>query len=265
MATVIAFEPALDNSQKQARPAWSISPREMPFRSAQAAIPKHNFSRDPLFAALLAQVTTASQAPRLRLDAATRLGELYGHPDLQQMMTPLLEDKDSCTRSCAALAIGYPGNLRAIFPLLAMLDDEDFAVRESALLALGGLRDSRVMSFVLEALEREPRLLKTALRALRLLDAEQTEPIFRCFLSHDDNSIALLALGAYLFVDDIIAADIALSKLDCDDDRQRLLALQILANWGRRHDLEAILPLLQDPSPKVRRQAALSIQEIRAA
>ncbi len=194
-----------------------------------------------------------------------RLGELYGSPALQQIMQPLLDDRDPIMRSCAALSLGYPGNLSAIFSLLALLDDDSFTVREAALLALGGLRDTRVLSFVLSALEREAALLKTALRALRLLDSHQTEAIFRCFVDHDDDDVALLALGAYLFVEDDIAADIAALKLRCADHRQRLLALQILAGWGRRQDLEAILPLLKDDNSAVRHLAAQSIDEIRAA
>ena len=265
MATVIAFESGLDKRQRQAKNAGFISPQQRPSRSVRAAAPRHNFVSDELFAALMAQLSLQSQPRQLRLDAAIRLGELYGHPKLQEIMLPLLDDEDSTTRSCAALAIGYPGNLRAIFPLLALLDDEDFSVRDAALLALGGLRDSRVMSFVLEALERDARLLKTGLQALRLLNAEQTEPIFRCFVSHNDDDVALLALGAYLFVNDVMAADIALVKLQSHDDRQRLLALQILANWGRRQDLEAIFPLLQDATSKIRHQATICIQIIRSA
>lgn len=200
----------------------------------------------------------------LRLDAAAQLADVCGDRDLNDRLLPLLDAPSATTRRCAATAIGFSGNLAAIFPLFGLLDDADQGVRESALMALAAIRDPRVLSFVLGALERDTSLLRTALEALRLLPSELTAPIYQNYLDHPDPEIALLALGAFQFVDDVVAADLACSQLPSPDPRRRLLALQILENWGRRRDLEAILPLLSDRDARVKRLARQCINSIRA-
>jgi len=176
-----------------------------------------------------------------------------------------VDSRDAGDRQVAALLLGAPGNLRAVFPLVALLDDPAVDVRRAAVRGLAGIRDHRVLSFLLGVLDRDDELVATTLNALTVFELDSTRPLFDLYLDSADHETSLAALGAFRFAPSAIAAPRAVRFLTHAEPRLRSLAVSILEQSGQRRFLEPLFPLLGDPDTRVRQLAHEAIAAIRAA
>jgi len=199
-----------------------------------------------------------------RCEVAAYLAATYPGARLNEEALPRLDSSVAAERQVAALLIGSPGNLRAIFPLVALLDDPVVAVRRAAVRGLAGVRDHRVLSFLLGVLDHDDDLIVTALSALKLFPLELTSAIFDAHLDHGDREVSLAALGAFRFAQAADASARALGFLSHPDARHRALAVTLLEQNGRRRHLEPLLPLLGDADVRVRHLCQEAIAAIRA-
>jgi HEAT repeat protein len=226
--------------------------------------PRSDAARHQVVQDLLARAFDESLPLLHRLDLAGHLALAHGSRALNARVLPLLEAEDVADRQVAALILGWRGNLEALFPLVGLLDDDDLEVQRTAVVALAGLRDHRVLTFLLGALERGHALLTTVLSSLRLFAFELTADLFRRHLDSPDADASLLALGAHMAAEPAQAAAVARRFLAHADRRHRCLALSLLERHGRRSDLEALLPLRLDVDPVVRRLADEVVAAVRA-
>ncbi|MFH1812155.1 MAG: HEAT repeat domain-containing protein [Pseudomonadota bacterium] len=241
MATIIAFP------ELAVQDAFDL---ELAF--LDGCLPVSHATRREVVDGALAQAFDADLPIDQRLDLAGYLALAHGSHFLNTRVMPLLAAEEGADRQVAALALGYRGNLSAVFALVALLDDEDVDVQRTAVVALAGIRDHRVLSFLLGVLDRDDALVTTVLSALRLFPLAQTEPVYRRYLTSDHADVSLLALGAYLSLDAPDAVSVARRFLDHGDRRHRCLALTILEHHGQRRELELVLPLRRDSDPRVR-------------
>lgn len=191
------------------------------------------------------------KAERLRLAAAWKTA-LFDR-ERQRALENLLASPRSIDRQVALVALSAPGcSDGAAFARVALNDvDENVQMMAFSALIDCGLGEDvdALLAFALrlEAEDLEPHLgalidLSSASQACAFLEALLGAPC-----AHQRR----LALLGHLIRPLTCAAALATQALADADERCRMLALSLLERDGTRPNLEAVLPLLGDSSPRV--------------
>jgi len=169
---------------------------------------------------------------------------------------------EDATRSSAVKALGTLGDSRALWPLVKALADTSPKVRKSAAWALGQLGDPRAVRALLRLREdKSDKVRRTAQEALRnLRDSGASEDLRRARQHWWTQPIASHALGA---LDDTLDNVVKVLLEDQNED-ERALAAKKLGEMGDSRALEPLLKALRDPVALVRKNAAISLGELRA-
>lgn len=191
------------------------------------------------------------KAERLRLAAAWKAA-LFDR-DRQRALENLLASPRSIDRQVALVALSAPGCASGGQMAREALSDVDEAVRMVAFSALldCGLREdvNALLAFAagLEGEHLEPHLGEI----IDLCSAAQACAFLESLLDAPCAHQRRLALMGHLIRPLTCATPLAIKALDDDDERCRMLALSLLERDGTRPNLEAVLPLLGDSSPRV--------------
>ncbi len=89
------------------------------------------------------------QSPELAMRqgaAASLVGS--SSPQVTEALISALHDPDAKARASAAMALGWPDNLRGVTPLMAALSDSDWRVVDAAVEALGAIGPSCIQQLL---------------------------------------------------------------------------------------------------------------------
>ncbi len=157
----------------------------------------------------------ASRNPRLRADAARRLGQLRAEP---AALLEALDDPNGFVRSAAAIALGYiAGPLRGevIDALLAAIDDPNDYVTSAAIRSLGRLQATEARDQIVPFLDdANQAIVSASILTLAQLDADDLAERLAAFLDSDNPYICLAAVRAVGILNYTHAAPQLLALLD---------------------------------------------------
>jgi HEAT repeat protein len=220
-------------------------------------------------------MTDTRHSEAIRHAAAVQLSLVAGSLSQEQTRTlaeNLMADlghTDPVVRANAAFALGWEDNQRAVSELLNLLNDDDMDVQQAVVSALSNIRDDRLFDILADRLAGSTKeQQRCILYHLGCFSSRQQEIIRICtrYLSHPD---ADLRYDALVVVDaargEEKSVPLYIQCLRDSDARIREQALVYLTGLDYRHlkDLtESIQPLVQDPSPTIRRCAVRLLHHI---
>lgn len=229
-----------------------------------------SFAKEEVARPLYEIMSDPEEPEELRDQAAIHLSVIGAFlEDPQPLVRRLLTDLESLdieSRVRSIMALGWEGNFHAVLPLIECLYDPSEEVQEVAVSALCNLRDSRVVRFLADRLDRAAPDQKRAIlfNLWRFGDrVEEVSAIYRRELQHGDPSLrldVLILLGQV--GDPADHADLYRRFLKDPDARVRALALERLAAL-KALTPEDVLPFLDDPDMGVKRAAMKAMQDLR--
>ena len=203
---------------------------------------------------------------RVREQAAQKLRDLKDKESAPEMMA-LLADPDSRTRRRAIQALGAMEARDAARQIgQNLISDADDRVRAAAAEVLGRLKSPEVEEFLIAALkDRNERVRGEAVAALGEIGATSAAADLRAFYDQDPGNhrrrlvLALKSLGDEVPLQREVGRLSELVKSDADERvrRQAIRELRILA---RDSSQEIFSKALEDPSPRVRREAEKALR-----
>jgi hypothetical protein len=208
----------------------------------------------------------ADPSPRVREQAAQKLAQLEDKESAAAMAT-LLGDTDPLTRRRAVEGLGAAGARESARDLgRSLLSDADDRVRQTAADVLGRLGSEEAREFLVEALkDKNDAVRGEAIASLGEIGATSAAPQLRALYDQDPGNhrtrlvIALKSLGdeAPLRIEVTRLSEIIHSGGD-DDLRQR--AIRDLVAIDRSGAQAILTEALNDPSPRVRREAERALR-----
>jgi HEAT repeat protein len=147
--------------------------------------------------------------------------------------------------------------------VLDHLDHENDAIRREAALALGRLKYAPVSS-ALEKLvrHRDPVLRANAIEALARIDPAGQRKTFEKGLSDKDGGVRCALLGAVPAVFPADVEALSVPRLDDEDWRPRIQAVENLASVRTKTAVDALLTKLEDGRPVVAARAIDSLRSL---
>ncbi len=137
-------------------------------------------------------------------------------------------------RANAALVLGTIGNTRAIDPLYALSTDPSLTVRVNCASALGLIDDPRVVSSLIDWLEREEKAVVQSMIVKSLADKQ-------------DKRSTIPLIGALKRV---------------ESPSVRYIIIRALGNLGDPVAIESILPFVDDEDYHVKHDAKLALEKL---
>ncbi|MCP4747011.1 MAG: HEAT repeat domain-containing protein [Desulfobacteraceae bacterium] len=174
-----------------------------------------------------------------------------------------LRSPDSFVRACAAFALGWEGNLKAVFALISCLYDDEPDVQQAAVNALSNLKDDRVFSLLVERLEEGTILQKRCIlyNLFRFTSyRKQIVKIYRYLIEDKNSDLRYDALLVFHTVADPIEhLELYFRCLKDGNDNLRELVIARLLEYKitslQENDNQYIKSLLKDSNPRIRRAA----------
>jgi HEAT repeat protein len=197
-------------------------------------------------------------------EAACQLGRSRDPRVFQPLVTALEASAVTGVRTCAASGLGDLGDPRAVDVLLRALDDPDAMTRSMVAYALGAYPEPRVLTRLIDVLERhaDSRMRLAAAGGLgRAADAVAVEPMARALRQDGDASVRYYvaqALGS--FPRSPAAVDALISCLASDVDASaRASAARSLGRLKDPRARDSLQRALQDADPRVRQDATAAL------
>jgi HEAT repeat protein len=214
--------------------------------------------------ALIERLLSRSLCPGRRERIAEAFASLLGRPELNALLVPHLASDDAITRRVVAAALGAPDNREAFDALTGVLNDADADVTVAAVAALANIGHPRTIDVFRTVLAAcPPRPLRLAiLRRLRALPPSASE---QTAIEHLTDADPEVRLAAAMALDPPVSREAwaAAHALARDGDaRVRVLAVALIEQDRAAVAIEAIAPLVDDRSPRVRRVAADAVRRL---
>jgi len=147
-------------------------------------------------------MTDPDEAEDTRNVAAAQLAAVFPRLEhCETLVDRLLNDLcslDAELRANAAFALGWPGNTRAVVPLIDLLYDPAPEVQLSAVNALANMRDDGLFELMRDRLEHGPKEQKQAILFNLWRFGSRTEEVMticREYLGHEDRDLRVEAFA----------------------------------------------------------------------
>lgn len=205
---------------------------------------------------------------RIRSKIIDALGESRDPLALEPII-PFLGDEDWDLRFAAANALGNLAfsdlkDPRATEPLTLLLKDPAENLRAVAAHTLWYIHDPRSVDALIDALDDDdPRVQSGAMRALGAIGNPKAIGSLTKLLRHKSQSCAEDAAKALENLASGATVNLALSLIEQDDLRIRLTGIRMLGKGGTKKAVEALIALLSDPLPLIRREAIAALTIIK--
>ncbi len=231
---------------------------------------------DPAPLPLLREGFALADAPEIKVNAITSIGQLGGEEVVPELIKALRVDFDMVDTSgwdaswdinrIAVESLGRIGDPRAIDDLASMLDDEEVVVDEGNILsALIGCKEPG-MAVVIERLRGHPSA-RSRRRAALSLGAVNTDSIKEALaeaLLDDNEDVRLYAARSLAGFQDTAYLLPMFMLLKDQHPEVRCEAIQLVALFGDTRAIGRILPLLSDDNNSVRIAAAKALGQLKS-
>jgi len=198
----------------------------------------------------------------VRANAARLIAEEPDPNDFAEIVRAA-EDSDPDVRRYSAHALGLLGNTAAIKPLFRLLSDDNWFVRAEAVSALGKLGDHRAINWLVQLTSDPDGYVRySVISALSGLAGESSHSLLRqAFQSGGPTQQFAVAVALARLRDPEALGPLTNAVEDRDTDNRKLAA-QALGVCGLAPGTNALVTLLKDPDPGVRREAQASLLKI---
>lgn len=224
---------------------------------------------------------------RVRIEAVETLGKIGCQDLIDPLIASLRGEKHWEVRLALVRILSRMQDIRTVEPLIDALEDPDKEVREAAIKGLAELGDRRAIGpLVLALIDEHGNVRQTASAALNKIDpqwertdaANQSVPRLKVALKDKEYWVrqsaadALARIGNVEAQPSIVGPEVssadsqqdriqeALVALLIDDDRDlRQAAVEALGRTGDQRAINALVPMLQDEDPWVRKATAQSL------
>ena len=228
-----------------------------------------SFAKDEIARPLHKIMSNPEESDELRDQAAIQLNVISPflsdpQPIVRRLISDLETNPENKVRTI--IALGWEGNLTAALPLIDCIYDEDPEVQEVAITALCNLKDSRVIGFLAERLNKCPDEQKLAIlfNLWRFNDqGEEVLKVYREALQNSNPDLRLEVLKT-LGEGEADSQIIDLFRHFLHDGDPKIRALVLNKLWAMDAlKKNYILPFLEDHSMEVKRIALKIFQEMK--
>lgn len=178
-------------------------------------------------------------------------------------LTRQIEEGDPSTAMICIRIVSDRKIDQAIPALIVALKRKDFNLKISALAALGIIGPERALEPILDVIESDPKLRKTAIMIVSGIKDKRVSKAMRICLRDKSPKVRKITIAVSSVYEDKSNIDVILKLLYDKDESVRIMACKYFGSINELKYIEALRNKNNDVSPKVRLQAIKEINKIR--